>query len=133
MSNILEAVQTNRTDGSLDGLIHIPADAAQLQARRMLTALIGAEQSAMMSRRLLISAAFAGLLAAPAQADNYPSRPVTIVVPFAAGGGSDLLARLVAQHLEEKLGKPFIIENRPGAATTLAAMRRCARRPTATR
>ena len=67
---------------------------------------------------LTLIAAFA----VPAQAEIYPSRAVTIVVPFAAGGGSDLLARLVAQKLEEKLGKPFIIENRPGAATTLAAM-----------
>jgi tripartite-type tricarboxylate transporter receptor subunit TctC len=68
---------------------------------------------------LAFVALFAG---APTHAQQYPSRPVTIVVPFAAGGGSDLLARLVAQKLEEKLGKPFIIENRPGAATTLAAM-----------
>ena len=66
--------------------------------------------------------AFLVALALPAQAQQYPSRPVTIFVPFAAGGGSDLLARLVAQKLEERLGKPFIIENRPGAGTTLAAM-----------
>ncbi|MEA2980675.1 MAG: hypothetical protein QOF09_2498 [Alphaproteobacteria bacterium] len=73
-------------------------------------------------KRALATVFVASLAAAPAQAQQYPSRPVTIVVPFAAGGGSDLLARLVAQKLEEKLGKPFIIENRPGAATTLAAM-----------
>src|ERR1051325_2156838 len=72
-------------------------------------------------RPLLLAGALA-LIAAPANAQQYPSRPVTILVPFAAGGGSDLLARLVAQKLEEKLGKPFIIENRPGAGTTLAAM-----------
>ena len=72
-------------------------------------------------RPLLLAAALA-LIAAPAPAQQYPSRPVTIMVPFAAGGGSDLLARLVAQKLEERLGKPFIIENRPGAGTTLAAM-----------
>jgi tripartite-type tricarboxylate transporter receptor subunit TctC len=57
-----------------------------------------------------------------AMAQAYPARPVTIVVPFAAGGGSDLLARLVAQRLEPRLGKPFLIENKPGAATSLAAM-----------
>jgi tripartite-type tricarboxylate transporter receptor subunit TctC len=58
----------------------------------------------------------------PAQAQQYPTRSVTVVVPFAAGGGSDLLARLVTQKLEARLGKPFIVENRPGAGTTLAAM-----------
>ena len=72
--------------------------------------------------RAAVLASLTLLAAVPAQAQQYPSRPATIVVPFAAGGGSDLLARLVAQKLEEKLGKPFIIENRPGAATTLAAM-----------
>jgi tripartite-type tricarboxylate transporter receptor subunit TctC len=44
------------------------------------------------------------------------------MVPFAAGGGTDLLARVVTQHLGERLGKPFVIENRPGAGTTIAAM-----------
>jgi tripartite-type tricarboxylate transporter receptor subunit TctC len=70
---------------------------------------------------LSILAALAAV-ATPAQAQQYPSRAVTVVVPFAAGGGSDLLARLVTQKLEARLGKPFIIENRPGAGTTLAAM-----------
>ena len=77
----------------------------------------------MKSRVLLSGAALVATFAvAPAQAQQYPSRQVTILVPFVAGGGSDQLARLVAQKLEEKLGKPFLIENRPGAATTLAAM-----------
>lgn len=58
----------------------------------------------------------------PAHAQPYPSRPVMLVVPFAAGGGSDLLARLVAQRLEKRLNRPFVIENRPGGGTTLAAM-----------
>ncbi len=62
------------------------------------------------------------VVATPAAAQKYPARAVTVMVPFAAGGGSDLLARLVTQKLEERLGKPFIIENRPGAGTTIAAM-----------
>jgi len=69
-----------------------------------------------------IVAAFAVLAAAPAQSQPYPSRPVTIVVPLGAGGGSDLLARLVAQKLERRLGKPFVVENRPGGSTAIAAV-----------
>jgi len=76
----------------------------------------------MMTLRLC-AAMFAALaMVSTARADTYPSRPVTIEVPFAAGGGSDLLARLVAKKLEDRLGKPFIVENKPGASTTLAAM-----------
>jgi tripartite-type tricarboxylate transporter receptor subunit TctC len=67
------------------------------------------------------------MLAGPsAQAQNehipdYPTRPVTIVVPFAAGGGTDILARMVALELEQRLGRPFVIENRPGAGGTTGA------------
>jgi tripartite-type tricarboxylate transporter receptor subunit TctC len=69
-----------------------------------------------------IAAALPVLAVVPAQSQPYPARPVTIVVPLGAGGGSDLLARLVAQKLERRLGKPFVIENRPGGGTTLAAV-----------
>ncbi len=58
---------------------------------------------------------------APARAQVYPSRPVTFVVPYAPGGATDLMARLVGQRLEQRLGKPFVVENRPGAGTVLAA------------
>ena len=51
---------------------------------------------------------------------DYPNHQVTFVVPFAAAGSTDILARLLAQKLELRLGKPFVVENRPGAGTTIA-------------
>jgi tripartite-type tricarboxylate transporter receptor subunit TctC len=56
-----------------------------------------------------------------AVAQSYPSRPVKIVVPFGAGGGTDALARFLARGLEQRLGQPFIVENKSGAGTTLGA------------
>jgi tripartite-type tricarboxylate transporter receptor subunit TctC len=56
--------------------------------------------------------------ASPSQV--YPSRPVRLVVGFTPGGAVDIIARLIGQALSERLGKPFVIENRPGAATNLA-------------
>ena len=56
-----------------------------------------------------------------AAAQDYPTHNVTILVPFAPGGGTDLIARTVGAKLEKRLGKPFVIENRPGAGTTIAA------------
>jgi Tripartite tricarboxylate transporter family receptor len=55
------------------------------------------------------------------RADTYPSRPVRIIVGFSAGSASDIIARLTAQYLSEKLGHQFVVENHPGAATNLAA------------
>jgi tripartite-type tricarboxylate transporter receptor subunit TctC len=73
-----------------------------------------------------VAAALVGLAAAAgAQTDpaaNYPSRPIRLVVGFAAGGGNDLIARIVGQKLHEALGQPVIIENKAGANGSLAAL-----------
>ena len=70
----------------------------------------------------LLCVVLLGLLAsAPARAEDYPSRTITIVVSLAAGSGMDVITRLYAEKLSEAFGKPVIVENKPGAATTLAA------------
>ena len=72
-------------------------------------------------RRLAIAAAMLALTSASAFAQNYPNRPIRVLVPFAAGGAVDTLARLVGQKLSEGLGQPVIVENRPGAGGNLAS------------
>jgi len=79
-----------------------------------------------LSRRALLATAFPAMAvtiaraqtAAPAAA--YPDRQVTFIVPFAPAGGTDVLARLLAEQLEQALGAPFVVENRPGAGTVIA-------------
>ncbi len=77
----------------------------------------------LIDRRKLVELAGASAVAAwsrSAWADAYPSRPVKIMVGYAAGGGLDLAARLIGQSLSERLGQQFIVENRTGAATNIA-------------
>ena len=83
----------------------------------------GNERRLFQRRELLHLAAVAAALATTprtARAQSYPSRPVRLIVGLAPGGGQDIVARLIGQWLSERLGRQFIVENRPGAAGNLA-------------
>jgi tripartite-type tricarboxylate transporter receptor subunit TctC len=72
-----------------------------------------------MRAMLALAAVLAVAAPAQAQAQEWPQRPVTIVVPFAAGGSADLLARILQQHMQAKFGIPFVVENRSGAGGSI--------------
>jgi tripartite-type tricarboxylate transporter receptor subunit TctC len=69
---------------------------------------------------LAVGAATVPAVSHIASAETYPSRPVRIIVGFSAGGGADIVARLLAQKLSQRLGQPFTVENRPGAGSNIA-------------
>ena len=74
-----------------------------------------------LSRRTLAMLPLALAPTRRAGAAGYPERPITFIVPYPAGGTSDILARLLAEHLKDRLGQPVVIDNRPGAGSTIGA------------
>lgn len=68
---------------------------------------------------LTVGAAALPLAAAPIRAQGYPARPVRIIAPFPPGGTGDTSVRIIGQWLSDRLGQPFVVENRPGAATNI--------------
>ena len=74
-----------------------------------------------MTRRFLAALLAAAFLGTPAMAQNYPTKPIKFIVPFAAGSATDTLARVLGQHVTASLGQPVTVENTPGASGQIAA------------
>ncbi len=88
------------------------AETAARQSRRRLRSLV-----TLLAAGAVMMAAGAGL----AQAQKYPDKPVRIIVPYAAGGGTDTMARFIAKQLDSLLGQPVVVENKSGSGTTIGA------------
>lgn len=71
--------------------------------------------------KILAAATLAATIALPAAAQEFPTKPVQMIVPFPPGGGTDILGRIVAKALSEKWGQPVVVENRPGASGAIGA------------
>lgn len=82
-----------------------------------------------MLRRPLIAGALAAPFARVARAQAYPTRPISFLIPFAPGGGTDIIARALQPLLQEQFGQPIAMENRPGASGTLAVAQLARARP----
>jgi tripartite-type tricarboxylate transporter receptor subunit TctC len=72
-------------------------------------------------KRCLFAAVLAAVVCTPASAQWTPAKPIRVVVPFAGGGGADLIVRRVGDKVKDELGQPFIVDNRPGAGTAIGA------------
>ena len=83
--------------------------------------------------RLLIAAIAMGIIASAAHAQSFPSSPITLVNPYAAGGPADLIARTVGAAMSEQIGQQIVILNKPGGATAIAPHMLRRRRRMATR
>jgi tripartite-type tricarboxylate transporter receptor subunit TctC len=79
------------------------------------------DSASLSRRRLLAAAAGAGLLRVAQAQPEYPTRPITVIVPYAPGGQGDVFARLVGERLARVLGQPMVVDNKPGASGALGA------------
>ena len=78
---------------------------------------------------IAVAAVLASVLGSPAMAESYPTKPIRLLVPYAAGGGTDAIARVVAQGITEKLGQQVVVENNGTAGGNLATQQAAKSRP----
>src|SRR5580658_3354042 len=96
---------------------------------RLSSAQFGDGRKHMMKRTVLLLISALWLAVGAAAQDHYPSRPIKVLVPYAPGGAVDIVARIVTEEMRQRLGQPFIIENKPGAYGILAIQDMARARP----